>query len=164
VPPASPLLGIGEQFALVMTFLSLFGCVAILFVSLVGAFWPPKGEEPPPYTGKQEDYYKQSAWRSREANRVREREEQRQIITQGVTLLAGAGVGFLALALLARAARSVAEDSKPTPGMHLARFLPGLVALVCATMILTFALSRPPEATMPPMYPSYGGGAFATAE
>jgi hypothetical protein len=153
VQTAPRILVVGEYVALVMTFLSLVMCTVTLFVSLGGALWPPKGEEAPPYTGKQEDYLKQTAWNARELHRLKDREEHRLLITQAVALLAGTAIGFLALALLVRAARAAAEDPKPTPGMHLARFVPGLVALACATVILTFALSHTPEQPLPTTYP-----------
>jgi hypothetical protein len=141
-PPIPKVLIVGEYTALGMTALALFGCLAALFTYTCYSLWQGTTIPEPQFTGTKEEYYRDlSTYSTKETYRQQARTEYRAAVTQSVAYLAGTALGFLAVALLLRAARTAAEGIWD----QLGRFAPGMMALVCATLIFIFAVSHPSE-------------------
>lgn len=170
VPPSGPSPGgravsfpwsrAAECSALALAFLALVGCLVSLLIFTAGSVWHSGGAATPAYTGEKEEYQKLSYFISTESYRQQVRMEYRVAVTQSAAYLAATALAFLAVALFLRPAGMPAEGTPPgssTAWGWLARVTPGLVALLCATLIFIFTASRPtaPPPLGVPVYSSF---------
>jgi hypothetical protein len=159
----------GEYAALAMTLLALLGALVALFVYTGNSLWQGGDVPAPKLTGKKEDTIELSTFYSTQLYRQQARTEYRAAVTQSIAYLAATAVGFLAVALFFRATRTMAEEPQTTRATHwdqVGRFAPGMVTLVCATLIFIFARpseSAPPTTTLPIAPPAFSFAPITTS-
>jgi hypothetical protein len=117
-----------------MTFLTLFGCAVVLFVHMSTSLGGANA------VSKDMNYQQLLLVSAAEQTQQRVLAERRATVFQSCTQLAGAAVAFLALALLLAAAQGGMETAGQSLSAweRIARLTPGMVALVCATLIFAY--------------------------
>ena len=159
--------GLISQALALLTFLLCVGFLAWYLVITLRQSWPAQLAEG---TGTKEEYARLNAFYKQEFTRQQMGPDQRTIVLKSCGLLAGLAIGFLALTLFFGAARLELERSEsavtgsewPVPAtpsipgtsapvekmastlsfsVRFAPFIPSIVGLICATFILSAALS-----------------------
>jgi hypothetical protein len=162
VPAAVRWLWIAEAAALVMSLLTLFGCALALFIFLFTSLARGGVVESAEPAGPKPDYSRVTAYETEQFARQRAKAELRAAVYEMCALLVGVAVAFFGLKLLLAAARAWGEEPGRgrTAWECLAPMVPGLVALVCATLIVATAREVSPAAGPEPDRPR--AGAFTT--
>ncbi|HKB37974.1 MAG TPA: hypothetical protein VKD72_16120 [Gemmataceae bacterium] len=149
------LVAVGEPVALGMALITFVGAVVVLFI-FVGGSLARDSPPAPPVTGKVEDYSALSKFATEEAARQRDKAERRAAMYQSCALLAGVAVAFVAVALFLGAVRREGEASGDGAGAasRLVSFAPGMVAAICAALIIAAAREDSAPAGQGPQLPA----------
>jgi hypothetical protein len=172
-PFAAWLFFVAEVFCLVTAVAILITCAVLLLIRLGwGKDGVPTTEAPPmppeTYTrdlgptSPQRNEFNQLNWYSTvDSSRQRARTEQRLAIYQSAAVSAGVAVGFIALMLFLRTGRLWATVAAEKLGFweRVAHTAPGILALVCATVIIVAA--REDRSAQDPKTPSLGGPGYS---
>ena len=166
-PPKTPwtLVEIGEYVCSGLAVLMLIGAAAVVLNFLVGSKDDiPKVQTYPESKARGDDFARSNAYATYEVLRHQALSERRASVLQSSGVLVGVAVAFIALALLSKGARAaparvVKGDDGKGDGVtgwdgRLAGVLPGIVALICATVIVTVSSSDGRPAA--PGAPAYG--------